>query len=376
MLVAASCSSKSTKDERAFELKDRVTPGGADFARAMYQTLGTWMLPGVQIEVVNNGEVFDAIKREIDRAKSSVHILIYIWDDGEASKKVVEALERRAAAGVACRILVDAFGSSAFKDKLRDSLADKCDVRFFRPSHRDDDIRNHRKIVVVDGRVGITGGFGIRDDWLGDGLTPKHWRDTNAVVHGPAVAAMQQAFAENWQETTGHLLPADAFPAIGRAGTSTAALITSTQAPIVTRAERLTQLMIAAANKRLWISNAYFMPTDAVSRLLRDRADSGVDVRILTAGGSSDSKISFVSQRTSYRSYLEHGIRVWEFRTTMMHAKTMVVDDRLVEIGSVNLDPLSLNRLEEDALVAEDPKLAKMLAQQFEADLRSADEQK
>jgi len=359
----------STDESRIFQVKVEVPASGQPFALALYQSVGVRMLPGHQVASLENGKVFDALVEEIARAESSVHVLMYIWEKGVASDRVVSALRERAKAGVACRVLVDDFGSSDFGTTVKPSLAQAgCEVRSFRPLPAGKKLaRNHRKIAVFDGSSAITGGFGIRDNWLGDGVHAEAWRDSSVLFRGPAVNDAQQAFAENWQEAGGALLPSTAFPTPETSGPSTAAFVSSAGAEI-TRAERLTQLLIAAGKKRIWIANAYFVPSQGILELLLRKADEGVDVRILAPGKNSDSKTAFGAQHMQYGSLLKRGIRIWEYTVSMMHSKTMVVDDSLVLIGSINLDPLSLNKLEEGALVVDDGELAKKLAESFNAD--------
>jgi cardiolipin synthase len=363
-----------------------------DFALALRQSLGTALRPGNEVAIFPNGHVFDALEEAIGAARASIDVVVYIWEKGAASDRMVAAITPRARAGVACRILVDAFGSSDFEKDVKPALTDAgCDARVFRPIPGvADEARNHRKIVVIDGAVGFTGGFGVRDDWLGNGESDAHWRDTNVRVKGPAVSDMQQAFAENWQEAGGPLLGPDAFPfdrAPGAAAGVTdspgpgaptggvlAAFVASTGAPVVTRAERLTQLAVATAKKRLWISNAYFVPSRAILDELGEKARAGVDVRILSPGRKSDSKPAFFSQHAEYGDLVKAGVRVWEYLPSMMHAKTMVVDDGLAVIGSINLDPLSLNILDEGALVIEDPATVEALAALFVADMARSEE--
>lgn len=230
--------------------------------------------------------------------------------------------------------------------------------------------RNHRKIVVVDGAVAIIGGFGVRDDWMGDGVTG--WRDTNVRFTGKAVRGAQQAFAENWQEAGGKLLPVAAFPTPPDDGRSRLAFVASTASPEVTRAERLIQILAAAAHHRLWIANAYFAPSKAILAVIERKARSGVDVRLLVPGDHDDSKPALVAQRALYSELAAAGVRVWEYQPSMMHAKTMVIDDRVSSVASINLDPLSLNRLDEVALVIEDAEFTGKLAAAFEADCAHA----
>ncbi len=365
----------SDDDSPVFQLAVPVPSSGADFALALYQSLGVRLAPGHDVTLLGNGAVFDGVEQEIRHARSSVHVLMYIWEEGRASDRIVRALVERAKAGVSCRVLIDAFGSPDFGTDIQPRLVDAgCEVRLFRPlpGYGDKLARNHRKIVVVDGRVAFTGGFGVRDNWLGDGVTAGGWRDANVRFTGPAVAEAQQAFAENWLEAGGPLLPKEAFPALETSGPASAAFVTSTVSPVLTRSERLVQLMVQAAKKRLWIANAYFVPSKAILEMIERKASEGVVVRLLAPGKKSDSKTSFGLQHVEYDSLLEKGVRVWEYQPSMMHAKTMLVDDELAFVSSMNLDPLSLGKLEEVALVVQDPQFAGALAQTFENDCSHA----
>jgi len=180
---------------------------------------------------------------------------------------------------------------------------------------------------------------------------------------------MQQAFAESWQEATGALLPRDAFPDPVEAGRALAAFVSSSENSIATRNDRLTQLLIAAAHQRVWISNAYFVPSTPIMALLTRKARQGVDVRILAAGDRTDSKFYLPSQRARMEQLARDGVKTYEYAPTMMHGKTMLVDDRIVAVGSCNLDALSLNKMDEGALVVVDEKLAQEEAARFLQDL-------
>jgi cardiolipin synthase A/B len=376
LLALAACSKERS---RPFKITAPVASAGPDFASALYQTAAVRLEPGHHITYVNDGRIFDAMEEEIGRARASVNILSFIWRPGEASERVLAALTARARAGVACRVLVDPFGSAGFEKEVKPRLvAAGCKAHLFRPLPADENLaRNHRKLVLVDGRVGLTGGFAIQDEWLGQVRHEKEWRDTNVRVEGPAVAQMQQAFAENWQEATGELLPASDFPQARAAeGSAKAAFVASTANPEVTRAERITQLMVQAAKERLWISQAYFTPNDQLRALLVEKARAGVDVRVLAPGDKNDQKAITLVQRATYDELLPAGIRIWEFQPAMMHAKTMLVDDRLVLVGSINFDPLSFKLLEEGSLVVEDAASARSLEQTFLQDLQRAVEVK
>jgi cardiolipin synthase len=363
------------KTDAAYALHVAIPSSGPGLASAVFQTLGVPVQGGHRITLLENGAVFDALIADVARARTSVHIVMYIWEKGRASDRLSAALIERARAGVACRLVIDDFGSGDFANTIEPALrAGGCEVRLFRPQPAVDLLaRNHRKIAVIDGALAYTGGFGVRDNWLGDGVHDEAWRDSNVRFTGPAVRDAQQAFAENWQEAGGALLPDDAFPAPATHGAVTAAFVASTASP-VTRAERLSQLVIVAAKRRLWITNAYLVPSRAIFDELLAKARAGVDVRILVPGLKSDSKPALAVQHTEYPKLLAAGVRVWEYTPSMIHAKTMIADDELAVVGSINLDPLSLNKLDESALVIDDRGTTAELARQFEADAKRGHE--
>jgi cardiolipin synthase len=355
---------------------DDLSDHGPALSSALFQTVGATMKDGHRVDVLDNGEVFDALVAEIGTAQRSIHVVIYIWDDGHVSDRIVAAIAERAQAGVVCRILVDAVGTRDFFEVVAPKLAQAgCETRPYAPHVEIQ--RNHRKLVVIDGRVAITGGFGIRDAWMGRGRSDGEWRDAAVRFVGPAVRDAQQAFAINWLEAGGALLGVDALPtATEPAGSVRAALVSSTAEKRTTRAERLLQLMIASANERLWIANAYFVPLGSIRKLLQERAAAGVDVRVLTTGRKSNWKVYHGLQRLLYGDLLRHGVRVFEYEPAMMHSKTMLVDDELSVIGTINIDAFSLRNNEEDALVIEDRATNAQLARTFLTDCAHARERK
>ncbi|HCF57037.1 MAG TPA: hypothetical protein DFS52_03445 [Myxococcales bacterium] len=180
---------------------------------------------------------------------------------------------------------------------------------------------------------------------------------------------MQLAFAENWQEAGGALLGPEAFPKLEQAGKARAAFVASTSAAGETSAERLTQVAIASAQHRLWIANSYFIPSKAIADALVRRAQAGVDVRILAPGRNHDLHPIRSAQRSTYEQLLRQGVRIWEYQPAMMHSKTMLIDDRLAVVGSINIDPMSMRKSEEGALVIEDPAVAAELERHWKVDL-------
>jgi len=355
---------------------DSPSVENADFGNALFQTVGVSLRPGNKVDLVDNGRVFDAAIEEIAKARRSVHVDSFIWSEGKVSDRLIDAIAKRTRAGVQCRVIVDAVGSPSFGSLEKRLQGIGCEVHRFRPIPGQDDVaRDHRKLILVDGRVGLTGGFGIDDKWDGDGRSdePPEWRDSNVRVWGPAVLDMQ-AFSENWQEATGSLLPADAFPKPADVGPTWAAFVASSENSIATRNDRMTQLVIATAKKRVWIANAYFAPSTPIMTLLSRKAREGVDVRILASGEKTDTRPYLPIQRARMDELAQAGVRTYEYEPTMMHGKTMLVDDSIVVVGSCNLEALSLNRLDEGALVAVDPKLAREAARRFLDDLARSTE--
>ncbi|AKI99090.1 phospholipase D-like domain-containing protein [Archangium gephyra] len=362
----------------ALRIRDTVPESPEGMSLAWYQTVGVELEPGNQVELVHNGHVFDRLVEEIRAARSSIHILLYIWRPGYPSDRIIQALRERHP-GVACRVLVDPLGSIRFEDNVGPELvAAGCEVRVFRPLQGTISTLNlkrfqsrlHRKLVVRDGISGMTGGWGIWKSWIGEGRKPDEWRDANIWVRGPAARGIQLAFAQNWQEAGGGMLPAEAFPEpMPTPGEARAGFVTHTGAPVLTNAERMTLLAIASAKKRLWISNSYFIPTGAIQDMLIAKAKAGVDVRVLTPGRHHDIPPVHEGQRATYARLLENGVRIWEYEVSMMHSKSLLVDDRLSMVGSTNLDPLALSA-EEGSLVVDDAGLAAQLAQDFEEDMQ------
>ncbi len=379
VLMTAGCPAPNHRHD----LRLRALPGSDPESRslAFLQSLGVALAPGHRVELVENGHIFDAIEAEVLAARSSIHIVSYIWRPGEPSDRLVRALAARHP-GVACRVLVDPLGSINFEAVMPGLAAIGCEARYFRPIQgafsalEAERIRArlHRKLVVRDGEVGLTGGWGIWKSWMGDAQGAETWRDLNVRVEGPAVREMQVAFAQNWQESGGDFLPASDFPEPRDVGGARAGFVASTDNRFLSDARRMTLLTIAAARERLWIANSYFIPSEAISDMLLEKVKQGVDVRVLVPGRHHDIAPVRAAQRASYARLLEGGVRIWEYELSMLHAKTMLVDDSLSVVGSTNLDPLALTTSDECSLVVEDPGLAARLATAFEEDLRHSRE--
>ncbi|MFP2905127.1 phospholipase D-like domain-containing protein [Pyxidicoccus sp. 3LFB2] len=349
-------------------------PGGVDSVeQALLQATGTQMVGGNRLVWRDNGAVFTALERAFRAARHSLHVDVYIWRPGQPGERLADLACRRAREGVAVRILVDPMGSPGFREQLYPRLVEAgCEVHYFRPPREHPFAftgRNHRKIVVVDGRVGFTGGFGIAPEWDGDGLSPDGWRESNVEVEGPVVRQLQVAFANHWLETGGPMLPAAEFERTRPAGDARAAYVTSTDVKGLSHARWVTHIALAAARRRAWIANAYFVPPPQVLGALCARSALGLELRLLLPGPYQDHPgVTFI-QRRFYRRLERNGVKVYEYQPSMMHAKTMLVDDRLVVVGSINLDFLSMEYLEEGALVVDDAAFAASFEARWRVDL-------
>lgn len=380
--VATACEKAREPEAPVSEpgVAEALPPNPGAFDGALLQLTGVELVRGHRLRLVENGAVFDEIVRLVKGARQSIHLDLFIWRPSVPSDRIINAIAERTPHGVACRVVVDPLGSTAsFTDEVKPRLEKAgCEVRLFRPMLEEPQVqkvvtRNHRKLVVVDGRVALTGGFGIFTSWLGDGVSGKdQWRDTNVTVEGPAVRDMQLTFAKDWMEAGGAMLPAHEVAAPGSVGKARAGFVTSSPDALGTEAERMTRLVISAAKKRLWISNAYFVPNEQILKLIEEQQRAGVDVRLLVAGPVHDWKVVLEAQRDSYERLIDSGVKIYEYQPSMMHAKTALVDEHLALVGSTNMDPLSLNRLEEGTLLVEDKAFAAQLERSFLKDLEHA----
>jgi cardiolipin synthase len=291
----------------------------------------------------------------------------------------------RARHGVRVLLLMDAFGSGPLK-KERETWEDPLRaagvrVAWLRPMHwwnlNKTNFRSHVRVIVVDGKVGWTGGFGLADYWLGDGRHKDQWRESNARFQGPTVMELQGMFAAGWAEATGDLLAGDLFfPRRGwdPVGTTTAGMFYALPTTGSTNAERLMALTIASSRRTLYVTNSYFVPDDDFRRLLIDAAHRGVDVRILTAGDEGDVKTTIYAGRARYDQLIREGVRIYEYQPTMVHSKTFVADGLWSTVGSLNFDNRSLAFNNESNIVVLDSTFGAAMDRTFLADLQYAKE--
>lgn len=335
-------------------------------------TLSTPM-GGNAVEVFENGAFFDALLSDIASARESVHLETFLWKEGALGKRVADALSERARAGVTVRVLLDANGTRGMGDSVLQQLRDAgCTVCKFHPlSIRNIGVlneRDHRKLVVVDGRIALLGGHCIVDTWLGDAQDNEHFADVSVRLRGPIVHSVQSAFSENWVGQTGELFMGDGvFPSLRPAGAVTvhAAFVKPEgSAPAV---KVLHHAIICCARKRLWIQNPYFIPEPAAIDAMGAAVARGVDVRVMmpSTSGSDNPMVQHAGHR-NFEKMLRCGVRLFEYPHTLLHHKVLTVDGEWCAIGSTNFDDRSFETNDEITLGFHDPVTAARLDAIFE----------
>jgi cardiolipin synthase len=326
--------------------------------------------------------VYPKLWADLRSAQRTITVQMYYSKPGAVADSMATYLAERARAKVRVLLLLDAFGSQDLSGKWADDLRRAgVEVAFLRPLHwytlQKAAERSHVRVVVVDGRVGYTGGFGLADYWLGNGHAENEWRESNARFQGSSVAQLQAMFASGWAEATGQLITGDVFfppQSFADVGSVRAAILASVPTTGSTPAERFMALSITGARRTLYITNSYFVPDDDFRKLLVRAAKAGVDVRVLTAGDKSDVKTTVYAGRARYPELLVGGVRIYEYLPTMMHAKTFVVDGIWSTIGSLNFDNRSLVFNNESNIVALDERVGASLDSLFMDDLRYSKE--
>jgi len=353
------------------------------FPRTIELFTGTHIEEGNRIEVLLNGEgTYPRLWKDIASAKHTITVQMYYSQPGAVADTMAKYLSERAHAGVRVLVLMDAFGSQPLSKEWVAGLTNSgVEFAWLRPlkwyTLQKAAQRSHVRVVVVDGRIGYTGGFGLADYWLGDGRHDGQWREINVRFMGPTVAALQAAFASGWAETKGELLTGDMFfppVAFEDKGDVRAGLMHSLPTIGSTPAERFYALTIAGARKTLYVSNSYFVPNVDFCNLLINAARHGVDVRVLTVGPTTDVKSTWYAGRALYEQLLEGGVKIYEYKPTMMHAKTIVVDGLWSSMGSMNFDNRSIAFNNESQILALDAGIGKQMDDIFLEDLKYSDE--
>jgi cardiolipin synthase len=345
------------------------------FSRAMGVLFGPALVAGNDVTPLYNGrQIFAAMLGEIRHAQKTITFETYIYWSGRVGAEFSDALVERAHAAVKVHLIIDAVGSAKVDaGQLRAMREAGVEIEIYRPIrwYSLDRINNrtHRKLLIVDGKIGFTGGVGIADKWDGDADGVDHWRDTHFRVAGPVVAQMQSVFVEHWLATRGALLEGPAyFPELAKAGEMRAQMVWSA-ADDGTESIRLMYLLsIASARRSLLLANSYFVPDELSVHTLVEARRRGVDVQIIVPGPDIDSEVTRAASRRRWAPLLEAGVAIYEFQPTMFHTKVMVVDDLWVSVGSTNFDSRSFRLNAEANLNVIDGRLALEERRAFEKD--------
>lgn len=369
----------SADEEWATELPPVNSP---DFLAAIARLSNSPIEQDGDIKIFNNGDEFvPAFVAALRNAQKTINISVYIWSAGIMSDQITPVLLERALAGVEVRILLDGFGGyNAPADKFEELKKAGVIIHKFRAIKLGKlsrfNRRSHRRAIVIDGRVGFTGGMAIADHWLGQAQDPDHWRDNMFEVHGCMAQSLQAAFAQLWAGTCGEILAGQKFyPTISadpkNSGTRYVNLL-STPASEAQPLPKFFWLSIACAKQSIYINSPYFVPDTHVKKALEQRARAGVDVRMLVPNNKTDAKPIRLAGHYYYQDLLEAGVKIYEYQPTMIHSKIIVVDGQWSVIGSANMDIRSVLLNEENVMGILSVEFAKELTRVFEDNLRQA----
>ena len=348
-----------------------------DFERALGSLLGPGIVGGNAVtELLNGDQIFPPMLAAIQGAKKSITFETYIYWSGDIGKQFADALSERARAGVRVHVLLDWVGSAKMDESYLTEMKEAgVQIEKFHKPHWYNlarlNNRTHRKLLVVDGQVGFTGGVGIAPHWMGNAQDPDHWRDSHYLVRGPVVAQMQATFLDNWLKVTGKVLHgALYFPPIAPAGAQKAQMFSSSPSSGSESMQLMYHLAITAAERSIDLSVAYFVPDELTQKHLMDALARGVRVRFITPGEHTDTETVKAASRATWGPLLQAGALIYEYQPTMYHCKVMIVDQLLVSVGSTNFDNRSFRLNDEANLNVYDAAFAKRQTEVFEDDLK------
>ncbi|MEO8022993.1 phospholipase D-like domain-containing protein [Polaromonas sp.] len=380
-LAAALLALNFTAGEKKIEQQLPRLYGSADpqFMRAMGGLLGPGISAGNKVtELLNGDQIFPSMLQAIHRASRSITFETYIYWSGDIGKQFADALSERARAGVKVLVLLDWVGSSKIDESfLQEMEAAGVQIRKFHKPHWYNlarmNNRTHRKLLVADGKVGFTGGVGIAPNWTGSAQDADHWRDSHFRVEGPVVAQMQATFLDNWLKVTGEVKHGeDYFPPLQVAGSSGAQMFSSSPSSGSESMQLMYHLAITAADQSIDLSMAYFVPDDLSRKLLLDALGRGVRLRLIAPGKITDTETVRAASRSTWGPLLAAGAEIYEYQPTMYHCKVMIVDRRMVSVGSTNFDNRSFRLNDEANLNIYDATFAARQTVVFEQDLARA----
>ena len=366
------------QDQETLKIQSRIgaeEPGHAAYVAAL---VGADLSRGNQYDVLSNGDqILPAMLQAIGAARKRIVLETYIYDSGEVAAQFTAALEQAARKGVNCSIVVDAVGASGMdEDHVTRLESAGCVIATFNPPHwyrlEELNYRSHRKILVVDGEVGFTGGVGIADHWQGNAQDRDHWRDTQVRMRGPVVRLLEAAFYENFGETRGPVAPIVGEAVWTNESTGQSLVIRSSPTGGSNDLKRLYLLALASARRSVDITSPYFVTDESTMWSFEDAVKRGVRIRILVEGDITDAKPVKYASRASYDRLLQLGVEIHEYQPTMLHTKTLVVDGTYSIFGSANFDNRSLELNDELNVAVSSPDLARRLLDDFDGDLKHA----
>jgi len=349
------------------------------FRREMGALLGPAIVPGNTIRALQNGaEIFPAMLAAIAAATRTITFETYIYWSGKVGSQFADALIERARAGVQVHVMLDWVGSKRIDEKLIDRMkavgiqvVRYHALRWYSVARLNN--RTHRKVLIIDGQVGFTGGVGIADQWSGHAQDPDHWRDVHFRVEGPVVGQMQAAFLDNWIKTTGNVLHGDGyFPNLRVSGALDMQLFISSPSGGSASMRLMYLAAITAAERSIDIAAAYFIPDRLMTEELVKVRKRGVRIRVLVPDKYTDSKVVRIVSRREWGPLLESGVEIYEFEPTMLHTKMLIFDGFMVSVGSTNFDTRSFELNDEASLNVYDSAFAADMTRLFESDLARA----
>ena len=345
------------------------------FRRSIGVLLGPPILEGNKVEALLNGDqIFPAMLAAIREAKQTITLETYIYWSESIGTEFSQALSERARAGVKVHLMLDFMGSMKMDNKLVDEMkaAGVQVQRYHKPAWwklARMNNRTHRKLLVVDGKIGFTGGVGIADTWRGNAQDKDHWRDSHFRVEGPVVGQIQGVFNDNWTKATGVVLDGPGyFPELTPKGNMPAQMFSSSPTGGSESMHLMYLMAITAASKTIDLSAAYFVPDDLTIRTIIAAAKRGVKVRLITPGPIIDSTLVKAASRERWPELMAAGVQIAEYKPTMYHVKTLIVDNLLVSVGSTNFDNRSFSINDEANLNVMDEAFAAQMSEIYEAD--------
>ena len=377
LAVVVAMNFKTSEKSLERKIEHRYAVADPQFRREMGVMLGPGITAGNKVTDLQNGDqIFPAMLDAIASAQRTITFETYIYWSGDIGQKFADALAERARAGVKVKVMLDWAGSIKMEDTLLEEMQSAgVEVHQYRPLRWYNlgrlNNRTHRKLLVVDGRIGFTGGVGIADQWEGDAQDVDHWRDMHFRIEGPAVSQIQAAFNDNWIKTTGVVLNGeDYFPALPHAGDMDAHMFIASPAGGSESMHLMYLMAIAAAEHSIDLQAAYFVPDELMLNALKAARHRKVRVRIILPGEHTDSDSVRLASKAQWGELLLAGVEIYEYQPTMMHNKLLIVDKVMTSVGSTNFDERSFRLNDEASLNIYDPVFAARMTEVFETDLK------